>query len=470
MNKYLNHFGLILIAIFGVSYLVFYPQTWLISDVNAYVNQALAFAEGRLFLEWKDVTGTIDLPVHGTWYPLGNAFWLALFIYLFGPQGAFLSGLIAVTLSAFLINRVIIQEGYPRWTIAIFFLYASLLFFSRTLMSAMPSLLIISFMVYFLFRLKEGPRKYFVLALLAGISVWFRESNLMISGPICIWIFLRNRNAFIYLIFGFIAGLSFRLASSWWVYDDPFFYILAEPFSTDAILNNAFVYLVLMTIMIPGAWLFNGYKGRYKLEIISTIWIFLCFYLLYDFNATGYSGFAKGLILTGRFLIPVTPLIVIAMAGTIKHLGARFSGKVFTTIMLLITAVVIVSSQFLGYQEHKKHKNVIDAIEEYKEGILIYDTKNYTNINRYVNAFNGLPDRAADIRLLGDKNYMASVLERNRNVFILESGNVGGIEKNKRTNELSVYIEDARKNFNVRLVRSIPVSQGLEIRVYKLSE
>ena len=103
--------ALTIVGTFLLAYIFTFPTGWLISDEYSYLNQGIALANGENALSFLDAITGEKILYGGTNYPLGNAFWIALWIKLCSLNYAYLGSLFSVLISAFLTYKIRVKES-----------------------------------------------------------------------------------------------------------------------------------------------------------------------------------------------------------------------------------------------------------------------------------------------------------------------------------------------------------------------
>ena len=277
---------LLFILAFVLVYLLTLPLSWMISDSYSYFNQAQATAQWSYTNTFVDPISGNSYNQWGTPYALGNAHWIALFNFIFKDNYIFLSSLIACIIAVIFTYAAILKSSYGKAGIAILICYLPFQFFAKTLMSDVPSLALSSLFLYLLVSLQEDGRKWLILCALASFSIWFRESNILLLGGICLFNWAIHRKYFLFYFLGALLGLIPRLLSSYYAYGDPFFYVLSEPFQFDTFFSHLGIYTILSCIFIPGGLYFlAAFKGLFYKELKVAILCFLLFYIFYAYTA-----------------------------------------------------------------------------------------------------------------------------------------------------------------------------------------
>ncbi len=442
------------------------PHGWIISDSNSYVNQAIAIANGSYSFDMVD---QIDSSIHsllGTRYALGNAHWLALIILLFGKKYVFLSGLITSVGSLVFVYKALQKLEYPSWTVLLIPCFLPFLLFSKSLMSGMPSLLVTSLFLYLLVSLKGGGRKWLFLCVLASFSFWFRESNIILLGGICLFYFMMERKYFIYYALGATIGMLPRLISAYFAYDDPFYYVLAEPFTLESFTSQVWIYGVLTMLLIPGGLFFMlKYRGDYYREILVSVVLFLLFYTAYSYTSVPYSGFYRGIILTGRFVLPVLPFFVLFLAYFFRNSKVTKFVPYFYIIFIIATVVAHIGIDRLSHREEKAAKWV-DSIRG--DHFMFYDNSGLTNILRYINPLTQNLTSSSDIANIADTSYMNIFFTKYKVGKIFLTKNIANNEKSDRTAKIKNYINAATDLYKITPIDSLEIESNLAIIAYEI--
>ena len=158
----------------------------------------------------------------------------------------------------------------------------------------------------------------------AGFSLTVREANCLPFVPLFAGTLLRREPRCVALIAGGVAGVAIRLLSSWLAFGDPFFYKAPYVLAADTALERLPLYLLGLLVFIPGGLLIPfAYRGRRRPEILISIWLFFLFYLVQAFDNTT-TALPKRLVLTLRYLVPILPVVVFAMADGAPRLWQRY--------------------------------------------------------------------------------------------------------------------------------------------------
>ena len=92
------------------------------------------------------------------------------------------------------------------------------------------------------------------------------------------------------------------------------------PFSMIGLPNRVALYLAVLLVVVPGGLLAVArYRGRYWPEVIATVSFAVLFFSAYSYSGQ-YSGFVRNLILGPRYLIPLVPMVAVAIAWFVRRM------------------------------------------------------------------------------------------------------------------------------------------------------
>jgi len=461
-------FGAILLIMI-LSYLFTFPQGWLISDEYTYINAAMAICEGQSYLGYTDPVTQEYFDYKNSHYTYGNAFWIAIWAKILGIKYAYVGSLLVLIASMVLMKKTLEKTRLFVPTYGLLLLYPATLIFGHSLMSGMPSLGLCCLFLYILFSKEESRKKWFVLSFIAGLSFWFRETNVLLLGGLCLIHFLQDRRWFGFYALGTFLGFLPRLLSAWWAYDDPFYYILGETFSLASLANNLGLYAMLSLVFMPlGVLFFAVYKGRYRWPIVISVFSFLVLYLLYGYNAIAYSGTLTGTIVMSRFLLPILPFYIIAIAWFFKDKKVPKWLVIMFYIGVIGVSVVV---QLYMHKEATIHKRASRIIyEQHSHDFVMLDHSGLTNIIRYANEFHGQFEKQTDISRLTDDEYMGKVFDLTDSVTILYTLNTVNMEKQAKTDKITTYIDHAKEKYTFVHSDTISIKGGLKVVRQKISQ
>ena len=433
----------------------------MITDSYSYTLQALAFAQGDAQYLQSDYVTSIEGNLLKAPYSLGNSFYISLFVILFGKKGIFISSLFAVLGSGWILDRLLKRDQLNRLSIALFFCSLPVLFFCRSLMSGIPSLLLISGFLYLYSAKNKGTLQWFTLGFITGLSAWFRESNIILLAPFVIHLFIENRKSSMPILLGGIVGLLIKFLSSWFIYGDFWFVSASSGFNFYP--KYLILYLFITIVLIPGGLFIPLLVARSKAIVYSSaIFGFIIFYSLYDYSAVEYSDFIKGSLLTSRFMLPIIPVLVLALSEI--EVGKNLSQKLLKYLFVPLSLILIPLSQYGFHKLFSAHEKAAYIIaEKYQNEHVIYDQSGLTNIIRYINPLSGDWKSLADVQSLKDKGFRPKKNDEQFHYVIL-SMSIGNDEKQVRSD----HFEDLLDEYQLTKVDSISIDSDNWLIVYQL--
>lgn len=446
MIKYFKkYYTLIAVVLFFIAYLFFFPFNWMITDSNAYSSHAIAIASGSkipvtfdfLLEEYKSTISAFYIP--------GNALFQSLFVYFLGKKYIFLTGIICALISGFFISKTLANYKLPAESMILFFVSIPLLFFTRSLMSCMPSLLVVSVFLFFYSLTKKSKFNFLLLGFLIGISTIFRETNLIILGLLAIDYCFRNRSAIPFVVLGGLVGLALRIYSTLYFFGNPWMLNASDGFSFSAFFEHLPCYLFICFILIPGGFLFLLFtKNRFSKTFFMVAVIFLLFYASYNYSAVDYSGFLKGSLINSRFILPLLPLFIVGFGFFLKE-KPRFLK--YSNFFSFASLLAILGSQFMFHRLLNNHENTARIIsDKYQNKFIIYDQSGYTNIIRYINPVTGNWLHIADLNGLNDEKLLNKMYSIPEDIFIVTSFGNGNSEKISRSDKIQNIISNIPKS------------------------
>lgn len=452
----LKYYPYLWVILFFIAYLIFYPENWMITDSYNYVNRAIAFSQGQTTWMISDFVSGASIDLIPAPYNTGTSFFYAVFMSLLGKESIFLVPLFQVVFSVFLLSQTITRNRYKQSALAILGLSAAILFFSRSMMSCMPSFLLISIACFIFFREKISKKNAVMLGVVCGLGFWFRESNVFLTAPFVIYLLYKERSFLPYLSLGIFLGLSPKVIADKIVYESWWFSSASSGFSVQAIWDHLPEYAIILSVFIPLSVFFIGlYKGKGDKTIKVASAAFILLYLVYNYSAVDFSGLLKGSFLTSRFMIPLLPIVVICCSEVLtRH---KILNKIFSGLALL-SLLIIPLSQFVFNKMYAAHEDAAKTLSQKIEGKEVFaDVSGYTNIIRYYNPLR------AEIKMLSSIQNLKKIEELKPNQVIILSRSVASEEKTMRMDSMKNIITD----IPLRLTKSIPIDAVNWLEVYE---
>jgi hypothetical protein len=314
-NMVKDRFLLMAVAlVFAVCFLYNFPDWVYIADEVSYINRAISLSNADITEHWTDVSSREVIPHILADYPLGTSFFLWPFYKIMGYSGLHLANLFYILASFFFMIGVIKHVDKFRILVASFiFICLPIFFFSRTIMSELPSLLIVTAALYFYVKEPRNSVHMFVFGFLAALSLWFREANGFIFLLPALDLVTKHKERIPMLLLGFVSGIAPRLLSAHFVYGDIFH--LKDPgysFALSHVAENLPLYAIIVMFLIPMMlYPILHFKTYHQKLLNGSIWLYLMVHLLYGYNGIEASGI-KAVLLSARFLIPIIPLVIVS--------------------------------------------------------------------------------------------------------------------------------------------------------------
>jgi hypothetical protein len=376
-------------AAFVLLYFFFYPSIFAYRDEGNYLSMAYALREGafsipifKIPIQAFFMVGERIAPV----YPWGNA--LALVPWTFaGWHAVFLHGLIWHLAGGFLIFKLAgVFKINPRLAALLYLFYPSFVFYSRTLMSDIPSMVLTLAASYFYFK---AIPSFTLAGIFLGIGYLFRTSNLFVIlpfGAILLWRALRHKEFRPLASFsvGILPCFALQFALQYLTYGDPFKsgYTGGMPFSAYFSIQyareNLSHYLLNLLLCYPLMLiLFFFSKPVRRPEILGLLAVLLGFFTVYYFH-DAFPGKMLTLFFGNRYLFPVIPFLILGYAGTAE----KITGPLPLTLRRFLFTGAAILLMASGFIVSRGHQEALRGQLEMKEAIythtppgsiLIYD-------------------------------------------------------------------------------------------------
>ena|GEM_PF-4368427 len=323
------------VLVFMVCFIYAFPFWIYVADEVSYINRAFQLFNPDYQQWWAGMDDTTGIPAD---YPLGTSYFLTPFISIFSIKGIYLANLMYLSFSSLFIYQGIRLLNSSRVGLTAYvFCCLPILFYSRTAMSELPSMMIVGAAFYCYFAGYRRSNYLFLFTALAALSVWFRESNAILFVIPVIHLFVRQSSKIPVLIGGLLLGFIPRVFSAWTTYGDPFF--LKDPgygFSLNYFTDNISIYAVTLIFLFPGLLYFISHFKTSRQQILnSSIIIFIVFHMLYGYDGMDASGI-KGILLESRFIIPALPMVLFSFSMVQKNWITRLAAITPWLAMLAI--------------------------------------------------------------------------------------------------------------------------------------
>lgn len=474
MNKTLETRILIASVLFYVAcYLFFYPPIYAFRDEASYLTMSYLYRHGQIGVDLLQFPLTMTVLSKGRMvcdYPPGQSLFLSLFTWLHWRVG-FLAGLTAHLVGFFFFCKLLKRFGVSTFFAILYLFFPSFVFFSRTIMSDIPSMTLLLAAYYFYDSYKIQNKA--LSGTLFGISLFFRLSNVIpaaVFGLFLTFRSLRQRQWRPWLAFSIPIAIAFLLQGYWnnLVFGSPFSsgrapeYTGLILFSWNFIGGQLMHYLPSLLIMYPFMLLspLLATKTRTPESLCAILAVFLL-YGFYYFHDT----FARPLwtsIFGIRFLFPILPFFLLYYSEAMERLLKKCSFSIKTAFQTSLVVILLVSN----FAVNMKHQRVLAHQAELKD--LIYEnTESDATIIYDLNTLELLQGIWGKRRYILSQDAMAverafqSASSENTYVVTRDVTYGQGIEAKGLSNELKFMIDQGRLQL---------LTEKGRVQIYRLTE
>lgn len=458
-NKYT--YVLLPIIIIITCFVAWTPSQLIITDEISYYFQSLNWINGNTGNTIIDsVSGTTYTLIEGH-YPPGNSFILSLAHSLYSRL-FYLLGFFYLLGSIYLCYKILKENHIPFLSLSVLYLFVPLIVISRTSMSEMPSLFLVTVGIYLYF--KNGSKSYIYLAFLTGLSVAFRETNILLLAPFTFFI---SRN-YIYTILAFLIGVSFRTMGYYILIMNPFYIKEGYPFGFKYLPETILVYAIILIILLPlSPFWFSKVPQEKKVPFQIAIGSFLLLHLFYGYLGHDYSGCLNGIILNGRFWIPALPIFVVALGYYIKD--TRFVNKTYISVLIIFFIIICnVGVHYKSNQKEKVYQEFSAIIKKESKGELTFIDMNYrTPIFRYIYSY--VQDRDwSNINLVNNEYHISQLLKNRIKFRVVIITSTATSAQNNRNSKFYKIIETLKIKYSTKEIISICPDLSSCINIYEV--
>jgi hypothetical protein len=342
-------------------------------DESAYLNYAYVLRSGYLYSDQAGINTVMSYPVGNdahtiTQYPPGQSLLLAVFSLL-GWNFALGMNLVLHLLTAFILTRILVKVGCSRWWAILYLLHPTVVLYSRTVMSDIPSALLVT--LFFLLYLEK---KFLLAGICAGSAVFIRTAN-GIAIPIAVLAILLEQRALFFPASGSRDGVKIRqtlreiiplvLSATVFVvvaylYQKIFQeggwakYSQGGQVGLHHLPKKLPMYTIALMTIYPGMLIAPFlYKGPGKFVLNGLCFSILALYSCYHFADVGATPI-QTFIMGQRYLITIVPLMLVAYASVLEKKGLRPSNNPWSIIAVAASLLLFAISAFVHRQHDQK--------------------------------------------------------------------------------------------------------------------
>ena len=310
-----------LLALYVVSFALFYPNAVTNTDETGYLNQAQLMLRGESTFTKIDPISGVSKTENPTNYAPGTGLLMAPFIAVFGWRGSFVIGVLCLALSVLFTARWLRDEHRSPLFALVILGFAPTLVMARLAMSDVPSAAFVALGLWLFWRgLDRGPRWWLAAGFVAGLSIVVRPTNPLPFVPLFAGTVVRRDRHFWALVVGGLIGLAVYSGAMTWSFGDPFYGSDSYIPDLDTLHERVLIYGLGLLVFVPGGIAFAlAYRGRRRPEVILSLLGFVGFYLAQEYSTQGTAPL-KRMILALRYVIPLLPLVAFAMAESVPRL------------------------------------------------------------------------------------------------------------------------------------------------------
>ena len=444
----LNNNNLFWIGIFLylISFVVMYPNFFSIADEGSYLMTAYHLSGGKIIIDnlyqSYDQAYSNLRQAYVPGFPLGNSAILVPFASI-GWQFIFLAGLLFHLLNLYILIKIFNEYNIPKIYSLFYLFYPGLLFYSRTIMSEIPTITFTLLGFYML--LKKDKIKYFWSGFFLGISCLIRTTNALIVVSVGILLILKwIKSSFssekFKKIFQYFSGVfpSFILIIFFNYLSYGSFFTARQSLNSN--ISETFLYfslsqlliywkpILVMSLIYP-LMLYVPFFIKYKRknEIVLSILLFIL--VLGKSDIIRYSWLVN-FIIGHRYFFPIIPLMLIPYS--------LFLNKYFKRIVPFMLILLIISAPFIMYKQSEYTNSKFEIMK------IIYEV---------------IPDKSLII-IFGDSQYLNNYFGENYSVVSYKMFN----ELNINEEYYVVYYHNEELISNLKKEFSINEIKGIEAR------
>lgn len=321
-------------AFFSLLFCIFYPPIFAYRDESLYLGMAYVLKQGTLFIEKSHIPLATGILVRGhevPFYPIGHSLLLLPFIFL-NWKSIFLLGLFAHLFNTYLFSKLAKIWNADASLAALLFLYfPPFIFYSRTIMSDLPSLslFLLGFLFYF-----DARRSNFMAGVWMGLSLFFRVSNVIILAPFVLSEIIqalqkRSLKKGMTFCLGLLPIFLLVALYNTFLYGSPFLtgyskvFTGMSYFSWKYFSSNFLSYFLGLNLIYPLMFILLLWDSTFRrIEILGGFFLSLIFFSFYYFHDQ-FPNLILSWIFGNRFLFPFIVFMILAFSRFLEKTLTR---------------------------------------------------------------------------------------------------------------------------------------------------
>lgn len=374
-----------MVAVFALIQLALYPRAIGILDEGTYLAMAYVFRAGTVYSDVAQVPVAFKIFVPGhiaPHYPPAQSL-LLVPLTLIDWHLVFALNIVLMVAGFLFFRALLGRLGISKQWGLLYLFFPSLVLYSRTIMTEIPSALLIVAALFFYMR---GGRSRLAAGAILGLSLWFRYGNLLPCGLLLLAAGARDVAALLPslrrhsrlppwrelhlapLLVGFLPILVALVAYNLAVYGR----IAPSGYSnptiplftlTDAPVHLA-VYIAIFLVMYPLMAITPlFYKGPLRLEIWAMLGGSLLVLSTFYWDVTSGGSLAKSIFAIGpRLMLPVIPCFLIAYASALDGLTRRVPALAWMSLPAV--CVLGIATTLVVSYAHQQRLNQIAEVRD----------------------------------------------------------------------------------------------------------
>lgn len=354
------------VVVYIVSFIAFYPQFFSIADEDPYLKASYHMIEGKIIVD--DIFNSYAyIENDGKYVPsyqLGNSAIILPFAFI-SWKLIFLSGLFFHMFNLWIFTKILKKFNLNKIYGLLYLLYPGLIFYSRTVMSEIPTITFT--LLGFYFYLLDGKYSKLLAGFMWGISCLIRPTNALLfigflipsifkSAKISFKggsIFNKYARSIIEMCIGALPSIILILAFNYLVYGGIFntryaeggTSIYSQLLSFDySLLTLYWKPLLIMSLIYPVMFLAPFIESfKVKSEIITCVLLF--FFVFGKFDVFRYSWIVN-LIIGARYFFPILPLLFIPYSISLERNLYRIFPLVCLFLIFACPALMYVQDDY----------------------------------------------------------------------------------------------------------------------------